>query len=113
MIPGWIRVANAGMTALLLYAVVVQLNDPDPVRWMAMYGSASVCAAVVAIRGRIPWQLTAAVATIALLWSAWWATGVIGQQPLFEEEGRETMGLAIAGGWMLLDTLAARRFVRG
>lgn len=113
MIPGWIRVANAGMSVLLLYAAYVQHNDPDPIPWIAMYLSAAACAAVVAIRGRIPWPVVGLVALVALSWSAWWATGVIGQQPLFEEEGRETMGLFIAGGWMLLDTLAARRFVRG
>lgn len=108
--PGWIRAANAGMSVLLLYAAFVQHNDPDPIPWIALYGSASLCAAVVGIRGRLPWQAAAVIALVALTWSAWWATGVIGQQPLFEEEGRETMGLAIAGAWMALDAAALRRF---
>jgi len=110
MVPRWIRAANAGMSALLLYATVVQHNDPDPWVWIAMYGSAAIVAATIAIRGRLPWPIVAVLAAIALAWSAWWASGVIGRQPLFEEEGRETMGLAIAGVWLLLDAVALRRF---
>jgi Transmembrane family 220, helix len=31
------RVINWVMAVLFLFAAVVQYNDPDPVRWMAMY----------------------------------------------------------------------------
>jgi hypothetical protein len=36
------RVANAVMTLLFLVATFVQYNDPDPIRWMAIYGSSGL-----------------------------------------------------------------------
>ena len=99
---GWIRVANAGMAVLLLYAVAVQYNDPDPLVWVAMYGTAAAVAGVLAVRALPAW-VPAIVGAIALAWCAWLASRVLGQQPLFEEEGREMLGLLIAGGWMALD----------
>ena len=108
MLPRWIRAANAGMAVLLLYAVAVQYNDPDPLRWAALYGSAAVVSGVLALRA-LPAGVPGIVAAIALAWCAWLASRVIGQQPVWEEEGREMLGLLIAGGWMALDAAQLRR----
>ena len=98
----------AGMGVLLVYAAVVQYNDPDPVRWILLYGgSAAICFLSAANRPP-PWPVMGAVAAIALAWSALLATRVIGQQPLLEEEGREMMGLALAGTTTALLALQRR-----
>ena len=38
----FVRAFNGLMCALFLLSVVVQWNDPDPLRWMAIYGAAFV-----------------------------------------------------------------------
>ena len=103
-----VRVTSAGLTLLLLYAVAVQYNDPDPLRWMAMYGAAAGVAAAAAM-DRLKWPFAAVVAAVALAWALLWATRVVGQQPLFEEEGREMLGLTIAGVWCAILAYASFR----
>ena len=49
---------------------------------------------------RLLWMVMGGVTVIAALWSAWLASGVLGQQPLFDEEGREMMGLALIALWL-------------
>lgn len=96
------------MAVLLLYAVAVQYNDPDPVPWMAMYLAAAGVSAAGAM-DRLRWEAAAGVAVVALGWAAVLAWRVVGKQPLFEEEGREMLGLVIAGGWSSILAIAARR----
>ena len=96
------RAANAVLCVLFLFAVAVQYNDPDPIRWMAMYGSAAVCC-LLALIGRLPRILPAAVGLVALVWAVVLGASVVrGNQPLNSEEGRETMGLVIVAFWMAL-----------
>lgn len=121
------RAAAAVMTPVFLLAVAVQYNDPDPLRWMAIYGAAAV-ASLLAARGRLPRWLPAVVGAIALGWAATLAPRVVGQvgpRDLFREvgmatlaieEAREMLGLLIVALWMLvlLATHPARRAsVRG
>lgn len=42
------------MVPLFLLAVAVQWNDPDPVRWMAIYGAAFGVCLVVALSRPLP-----------------------------------------------------------
>src|SRR5688572_1874241 len=64
---GW-RAASGLFCLLALWAAYLQLNDPDPERWAAMYlacaGAAFMCAL-----GRGSAWLCAAVAGVALLWA--------------------------------------------
>jgi hypothetical protein len=104
------RVACALMFLLFAFSVYVQHNDPDPARWMAIYGAAALASALASWRP-LPWYLTAALALLALVWSlllalsAWGLTsfgemfGSYKMKDLPAEEGREALGLAIVALW--------------
>jgi hypothetical protein len=105
------------MAALFAFAVAVQYNDPDPIRWMAVYGLAML-ACVLVLAGRFPRLLPALVGLGALVWAGTLAPGVIGRVSVGElfqsygmlstavEEGREMGGLLIVAAWMGVLTLA-------
>ena len=109
--------AHYFFAALFLFAAAVQYNDPDPARWMAIYGAAAAVAFLATRRlAAAPrfWIAPAMVAAIALLWSAGIFLGL--RDPLtpwrmFDqwemkdvavEETRETFGLLIVAAWMLV-----------
>lgn len=101
------------MAALFLLAVVVQWNDPDPGRWMAIYGAACGVCLMVALRRPLPVALPILVGLIALLWSiatiaagpaaAWYSHmfDAWEMQTASVEQAREATGLLIVAGWML------------
>lgn len=105
------RVANAIMLVLFAASVVVQVNDPDPLRWIAIYGAAALVCRFELVGGS-RWWSPAIVALIALVWAAALAPGVIGKVPFssmfaeFEmkdigvEESREMYGLLLIAIWM-------------
>lgn len=108
---------NGVMAAAFLFSVVVQYNDPDPVRWMAIYGAALVvCVLAITNRGR--WPLAAGIGLVALAWALALAPDVIGKvrfSELFEafemkdervEVAREMGGLLIVAFWMLVSAIA-------
>lgn len=111
-------VASGVMAALFVFAVIVQHNDPDPVRWMAIYGAAAAVSAVFAA-GRRPRWPPALVGAAALGWGATLVPRVASLPPgqLFSswgmtgaamEEGRELGGLVIVALWMSVLFAAAR-----
>ena len=53
---------------LFLFGAVVQYNDPDPLRWIAIYLAASVASALAAL-GRMPRLFVIAVAATSLGWA--------------------------------------------
>src|SRR5262245_6545764 len=108
---GQMKILNYVMTACFLFSVIVQYNDPDPVRWMLIYGLAAV-ACGLAIAGRLNWMFPALVGIVALAWAMTLAPNVIGKVAfgeLFEafemkdervEVAREFGGLLIVTFWM-------------
>ena len=110
--------ANRLMAVLFLIAAGLQYNDPDPLRWMAIYGLAAL-GCVLALAGRLPRLVPAAIGLGALAWAATLAPGVLGRVSigeLFEsyamksepvEEAREMGGLLVVAAWMAV--LALRR----
>jgi ABC-type uncharacterized transport system permease subunit len=100
------------MAALFAFAVIVQVNDPDPLRWILIYGAAAIVSGIVAVRGSVAFWLPAALAAIALAWSLYWAAAG-GEGPsvythMFDawemknvqvEEAREASGLFIVTAW--------------
>ena len=52
------------MAVLFAFAAAVQCNDPDPLRWMAMYGLAML-ACGLALAGRLPRLLPALAGLVA------------------------------------------------
>lgn len=62
------RLAASAFAALFLFAALLQYNDPDPVAWVAIYLAACMSCLVTAFR-RTDWELSAAVAGVALVWA--------------------------------------------
>ena len=114
------KLANYVMLAAFVFGVVVQYNDPDPVRWMVIYGAAAVACGLYAA-GRAHVIVPAVVLVVALIWAATLASDALGKVrfgELFEafemkdervEIGREFGGLVIIAAWMLVLTLVSWR----
>jgi hypothetical protein len=114
------RIADALLFLMFLLSVVVQFNDPDPIRWAAIYGAAAlVC--LLSLMGRVrKWQ-PLVVGAIALVWALTIAPRVVGRvdpQSMFSawemksegiEESREMYGLLIVAFWMALVAVRAER----
>lgn len=109
--------ANVVMLAMFAFSVAVQLNDPDPLPWIAIYAAAAVVCGFE-IRRTTPVWAPVMVAAIALVWSGWIAARVhqVPITALFAEwemkdvgveEAREMYGLAIVGLWMIAIATAA------
>ncbi|HVG44687.1 MAG TPA: transmembrane 220 family protein [Longimicrobium sp.] len=115
-----LRAANGAMAALFAFAAAVQYNDPDPLRWMALY-LAAAAACVLAFLRRLPRWAPLVVGLAALAWAATLAPHVLGRVGWGEmveawemkdvrvEEGRETYGLLIVAAWMAVLAVAHRR----
>ncbi len=110
------------MAALFLFAAAVQYNDPDPLRWMGIYGVAAL-ACLLSLAGRLPRWMPVLVGMVALAWAGTLAPGVgrvsIGEifqlygmlsEPV--EEAREMGGLLIVATWMGALRLAGVRPAR-
>lgn len=117
--------ANAVMLLAFAFSVIVQVNDPDPLLWMLIYGAAAaVCGLELGRRSNPLFAMGLSAA--ALGWAATIAPRVIGKVPFaamfaeFEmkdlgvEESREMYGLLIVALWMAVVAVAAwrRRAVR-
>ena len=104
------RVANRVAGGVFVICAVIQWNDPDPLRWMAIY-LAAAAACFVAPRGPHGWILPAGVALVALIWA-----GALGPTVLPDlrvgdlakrmkaetpaiESSRELLGLLIVLAW--------------
>lgn len=119
------RGVNGIVTSVFLFFAVVQHNDPDPLRWMAIYLAAALCCALELV-GRLHWLLPALVALVALIWAGIWAPGVVGQVnwghafstpgmsgDIREEEARELGGLVIVAVWcaaLTVGSLTRKRY---
>lgn len=103
---------NWAVTALFAFAAAVQFNDPDPGRWLAVYGAAAGLSAAAAVRGSVPLVAPLVVGAIALAWGLGLAVGGSGlgaYASMFDawemksvaiEEAREASGLFIVTVWM-------------
>lgn len=113
-------VASSLMAALFGLAAVLQYNDPDPLRWIALYGAAAaIC--IGHILGRRVWPLAAALAAIATLAAIALlpeVLGYIGVADLFNrmeekggrvEIGREIGGLVLVAVWMAVLAALGRK----
>lgn len=76
------RAGDALMLLAFVFSVVVQLNDPDPWLWVAVYGLAGV-AIVLSLAGRNHWALPAGLA-LTLGWALTIAPRVFGDVRFFE-----------------------------
>jgi hypothetical protein len=111
---------NLVMTGLFLFAAAVQYNDPEPLRWMAIYGVAAAACVVTYWHPQL-WALPVMVGITALVWSiGLWRDLPSGLSfgDLFEpmsayggavEQAREMLGLLIVAVWMAILLAASRR----
>lgn len=116
--PLW-RVADAIFLLLFAFSVVVQVNDPDPLRWIAIYGAAAIACLV---GKQLHWTVPVAIGLVALAWAVTIAPNVLGRVPFREmfqefemknrgvEESREMYGLLLIAFWMAV--LGHRAFWR-
>lgn len=112
MLPKLWTAANGLMLLLFVFSVALQYNDPDPIRWMSIYGVAAVVCGFE-MRRRTPLWLPALVMLIAIVWAV--SIGYGSHADAFRhmmdqwemknvhvEEAREQYGLTIVAVWMLL-----------
>jgi len=114
------RLLTGTMAVLFLLGAAVQYNDPDPLRWMAIY-LAAAAACLLHVLGKSRWWLPAIVAAVALGWAVTLAPAVIPNVRIAEmfaawemanervEDGREMYGLLIIFVYMCVLGLMQRR----
>ncbi|MBA3818742.1 MAG: transmembrane 220 family protein [Deltaproteobacteria bacterium] len=111
--PLWFRYLAYLMAALFVVCVALQYNDPDPVRWMLIYGVAAVVSTALPRDRRVApvalvLGLGAAVWAAFLVQSTWGAVGItdltskMSEQGGAVEVGREAGGLAIVAVWLVI-----------
>lgn len=117
------RTLDAVFALLFAIAVVVQFNDPDPLKWVLIHAAAA-WASLLSALGRVTRLLPLAVAAAALLWAAMIVPRVVGQVPFGDmfadwemqnagvEESREMYGLLLIALWMSVVAMRARRAVK-
>ena len=115
----WFGALSLIMGGLFLLSLGLQYNDPDPLRWMLIYGAAALVSFLA------PWRplakrLALLVLVVALGWLCWLlpeVLQVISFSDLFlkmdekggaVEVGRESGGLSIVIAWMLCCALVRR-----
>ncbi len=112
------RIASAGFALLFAFGAFVQWNDPDPLRWMAIYVAAAALSAA-AVRGRMFVAPTALLLAVLVVWVVLWAPAFrhssldalqsFDMSSMQEEELREAWGLVLLTTWTtVLLALAVR-----
>jgi hypothetical protein len=114
------RAANIVMMLVFVASAVLQLNDPDPLAWIAVYAAAAIMCGLE-FTGRLRATYPMLLGLTALAWAATIAPRVLGKVPFrdmfaeFEmhdlgvEESREMYGLLIVAVWMAVLALVARK----
>jgi len=102
------RILSGVMSALFLYAAVVQWNDPDPILWTVGYLVACGLSAAAAA-GRTLWIPSLVAASLFLVWFLTLAPSLIGadaaafqsleMKAASHEEPREAIGLLLCAAW--------------
>lgn len=118
----WFRGSNAVAALVFALFAVVQVNDPDPLMWVVVYGVTSVLCGLAAV-GRLPAFMAASWAGVLAAGAAFvaaTANGEINPMPGFsqdswmaDEEVREALGLGLAAAWLLLDFVLLALVIRG
>ena len=116
------KLVNAIMAGLFLISALVQLNDPDPLAWMAVYSLCAVTCLLTFTRYR-SWMVPTAVGGLCLLWilslipgiyaessTITWSevVGSMEMKSMQSELVREAGGLLIAVVWMLVLVVQSR-----
>lgn len=99
------------MALLFLFCMAVQVNDPDPLRWIALYGLAGLSCGL-SYFGCLPRMVPLALGLLSIVWAGLISTRVFAKVPTLDllaslemvnlavEEAREMIGLILIGLWM-------------
>lgn len=108
------------MLVVFLLSAAVQVNDPDPIPWVAIYLIAAGVTLMFMLR-RMRWWIPIAITILTMGWAATLAPNVIGRVRFGDmfgdwemrdvgiEQAREMYGLLIVAVWMLAIGLRAWR----
>ena len=114
--PKWLVALNFLFAGLFLISAGLQYNDPDPIRWAALYGGAAI-ATVLALHTKRGWLLAGMVGLVAAVWGGILWAEVIGHVvpsdlwlKMSEKGGavevfREAGGLTIVCAWLSVSSL--------
>ena len=109
----WFKVVSWTMAAYLFVCVALQYNDPDPIRWMLIYGAGALTSVLLPIKKPAA-ALALLIGMVALAWSFYLIHSIWGLIALSDltskmsekggavEVGREAGGLLIEGVWLML-----------
>lgn len=118
-----LRLLSGAMAVLFLFGAAVQYNDPDPLRWIAIYAAAGVVCGFAAMQ-RLHWWLAAAVGVTAVMWAITLAPRAFPNVRMLEmfsawemanqriEEAREMYGLLLIALYMSVLAITAGRRTR-
>lgn len=96
----YLRITSGVMLVLFLSWAGFQYNDPDALLWAAIYGIAALLT-VLYLVGRSPSSASIAFASLCVLYAVYLAVRIIlDREFIFEEQGREMLGLLICAGWI-------------
>jgi len=120
-VPRWFVAACWVLAVLFSLSVGLQVNDPDPVRWMVLYGGAAIASALLTARRNYA-AAGFAVGAVAAAWGGYLTLQVYDVLALSDlwmkmsekggavEVGREAGGLVIvAVGLLSLSAYRTRR----
>ena len=111
-VPRWFVAICWTLATLFALSVGLQVNDPDPIRWMLIYGVAGIAIGTLPARREIAF-VTIAVGLFAAGWAAYLGQQVFGVIQFSDlwlkmsekggavEVGREAGGLAIVAAGLL------------
>ena len=117
------RLVHAAMALLFLFGAIVQFNDPDPLRWVAIYVAAAVSCALAAAKRVPPW-LPIVIGGVALLWALTLAPRAFPNVRILEmfaawemaneriEQAREMYGLLLIAIYMAAIAVVEHRRAR-
>ena len=111
-VPAWFPWVSYLMAALFVVCVALQYNDPDPVRWMVIYGAGAIVSALMPTKKPFA-GLGVLIGLVCAAWSlylvhATWGlisvsdlTSKMSEKGGAVEAGREAGGLAIEAVWLV------------
>ena len=103
------KLVAIAFTLAFAAAAALQLNDPDPVRWIAIYAAAALVSIATALR-RAPPALHLGLGVVAVAWAARLLPTIVREAALTGSEMEREFGglLLVALGMALLHRDARR-----
>jgi Ca2+/Na+ antiporter len=117
------KIVNLVLAVMFLLFSFVQINDPDPVVWILIYGAMAVVCVLAAFRHFYPWVMIGML-VVYFTYSLWslpsitrWLRSddkamlfdnVAKMQNLYIEESREYLGLVICMLVLIMNLVVAR-----